>query len=263
MTAGVNSKSLLCIFLVAGIIEATATTEPRLADEAIALAQRNLFNEAHRLFSALENPAKAGPEIHEIRFGSALTLLLKQPRTRQNLRRAQETFAAIAADHPDNDLGIASRYMLGRMLEVHIDPPDYKGAADGYLSIIDERPNHLFAQISLVRLIHTWLYRDIERESRWEKFRALEEMAPNIQRSQIKATFHYTLARAALQFNLSREAERGGKPKGSRKGSCRSFCKMLFDFPVIRIPARTTSLQLRHVSTHRRWKPKDDMGSSG
>jgi tetratricopeptide (TPR) repeat protein len=99
--------------------------------------------------------ATAGPEA---RFGEALTLLLRQPKTSGNIEQAESILRLLADAQPDSDLGIASRYYLARIAQIHRQRPDPSIAHEILQALVSDHPKHPIAQQALVKLALLDLY---------------------------------------------------------------------------------------------------------
>jgi hypothetical protein len=147
---GRRRRALLALGLLALPVTLPAADDPALAWRDVSLG---LVPAAAPVFTA----ASA-----EARYGEAITLLLRQPKTAGNLDRAVTLLTALAETSPATELGLAARYNLGRIAQVHRPTPDPELARQHYDTLIATAPAHPFAQQAFVKLALLDLY---ERQS--------------------------------------------------------------------------------------------------
>ena len=112
-------------------------------------ASLTLINEANAIFQQLRLHS---PDERENRFGEAATLINVQPKTTANLNTASAIFSDLVVEKNDDDIADASRYLMGRIEQIHRLDPDTSSAAAIYRNLLDDRPGSPFAQRALPKL---------------------------------------------------------------------------------------------------------------
>jgi hypothetical protein len=112
-------------------------------------ASRYLYNEAH---VELETLRRRQPLARSDQVFAAALLLNVQPRTREVLERSERELRAIVAADATDEAGLAARFFLARLLQLHRPSPDPAGAAELLRALFAERPDHPLAQQAAVKL---------------------------------------------------------------------------------------------------------------
>jgi len=112
-----------------------------------------LFQEAHETFSDRRQPAS-----RESALGEAVTFLGLQPRTTRNVQRAQEALQKLIDENPDDSVGLAARFFLARLFEIHLSDPDLSKARELYDSLRLEGAGDPFAEMAASRVAIIDLY---------------------------------------------------------------------------------------------------------
>ena len=120
--------------------------EPTL-DDAWELSRRYQFNEAVKAFSDKDDttPPSVAAEAH---FGLAVNLINRQPKTRANIERARRILEGLLAAEPESDLGIAARYFLGRIAQLHLQKPDIESAIEHFGYLVEHHPDNFWGQVA-------------------------------------------------------------------------------------------------------------------
>ncbi|MBS0632716.1 MAG: hypothetical protein JSS11_12445 [Verrucomicrobia bacterium] len=129
-------------------------------------------NAARQAFAAAQT---VRPSDREARLGEALALLGTQPRTDANIARAGELLAALQAENPGDDPGIAAAYYAARITQLHAPAPDAPAALAAYRALIAAHPNNAYAQLAAPKLAILLLYANVP-PAEWER-RAAEAEA--------------------------------------------------------------------------------------
>jgi hypothetical protein len=158
-------------------------------------AALSLFHESHRGFAELEG--------REARFGEAVTLLIQQPKTDRNIRRAFDIFAELSSGA--DELAIASRYHLGRIEQSHRATPDPAAAAEHYRKLVADHPGHPLAELALVKLAIIEFYEVVADDVRRARFDAFLAQVDSLRTPEHRRDLHVLLADTALRFGYSPE----------------------------------------------------------
>ncbi|MFH1498892.1 MAG: hypothetical protein ABII82_13825 [Verrucomicrobiota bacterium] len=192
----IRSTILLPALLLALWPQARAATPPALS-QAWEDAALNLTREAHRSFAALDG--------REARFGEAVTMLQLQPKTDPNIERAANLLEEVVAERADDELGIAARFYLGRLEQVHRTPLNPEAAAEHFAVLLRDFPGHPLTEQAVVKLALLELYAPgtpAEQLAAFEKFRRLGE---ELKTHDAIRDLNLTLGNAAQRLALGDE----------------------------------------------------------
>ena len=164
---------------------------------------RFLYHEAVDEFSDLL--ASGRGRTSNLKFGLALNLINKQPKTQANLDRAESLFSEVYSAEGMEGLGIASKYYSGRIKEVHQRKPELAEAEKIYDQIIAANPRHYFAQLAATRYVLIRFYSVESLEERKDRFLDLEPLADNLIRPSIRSHFHSLMGDLAARYDFSLE----------------------------------------------------------
>ena len=173
-------------------------------DAAWAEMQELFFNEARDIFDRELKKSKGAPN-YDLKFGKALSLLNAQPRTQTNIQKAKSLFSGVADSVPDGELGIASRYFMGRIAHIHQSPFDWAEARQHYESIIDRHPEHFFAQAAVSKIVLITLYEATSKQEKKGRYDQLEAYESMLTLPVAKKHFHFLMGEAALRYGYSIE----------------------------------------------------------
>lgn len=158
----------------------------------------NLTKEANQGFAAL-----AGREAD---FGEAITLLQIQPKTDVNIRRSATLLEGVITENAADELGIAARYYLGRLEQVHRTPLNPQAAAGHYAVLIREFPTHPLTEQAIVKLALLELYTpNIDKDARRQTFEKFLRLGEGFKTHDAIRDLNLILANAALRLELGDE----------------------------------------------------------
>lgn len=170
-----------------------------VADGWRALDERRL-EDARRIFIAA---VERGDASARTAFGLALARLNAQPRTPASLEEARRLFERIVREHPGTEEGIRSRYFLARIVQLHAYTPDPAAARTAFLALIDDHPDHVFAQLALAKVAELELYEPtLAPEERLVRFEQLASRGAALMHWPARRDFHQVMAQSALFFGL-------------------------------------------------------------
>lgn len=159
----------------------------------------------HQFRRAHEQFQRAG-ESREARFGRAVTLLNVQPKTRDNIEAAAEAFRALHAQTPDDEVGVAARYFLARVEQMHRYQPKPDRAMAHFAALFAEHPNHFYGQLALVKWGMLRLYDPANTEAdRADLLDELEAKGRRLNHEDARRSFHMMMADAICRFERSDE----------------------------------------------------------
>jgi tetratricopeptide (TPR) repeat protein len=191
-------RLLLAAVVTAAVTPLHAETPPAAASPLTAAWQKaavGLFRDSLLDFEKLESP--------EARFGQALNLLMRQPKTAGNVERAANALGALAAAEPDSELGIGARYYLGRIEQTHRVTPDPAAARRIFSELVADHPAHELAQQAVVKLAILDLYEPLPETTRRARFDAFVEKAATLSYPAARRDLHLLLADTAQRFDYS------------------------------------------------------------
>ena len=162
-----------------------------------------LYHEAADEFGDLLDEHRGN--VIQLKFGLALNLINKQPKTQANLERARGLFSEVYSSEGMDGLGVAARYYVGRIWEVHQLDADLAEAERIYGEIIAAHPHHFYAQLAATRYALIRFYTVASREERMERFEELEPLAENLVRPGIRSQFHNLMGDLATRYELPLE----------------------------------------------------------
>ena len=184
---------------------------PSLANGKIALTEdsawektgRFLYHEAVDEFGDLLASGDGGTS--NLKFGLALNLINRQPKTQANLDRAERLFSEVFSAEGMEGLGIVSKYYSGRIKEVHQRKAELAEAEEIYAQIIAANPRHFFAQLAATRYALIRFYSVESLEERRSRFLELEALADNLIRPSVRSHFHSLMGDLAARYEISLE----------------------------------------------------------
>jgi hypothetical protein len=153
-------------------------------------------DEALREFAKL--PAASA---REAGFGRAVSLLVRQPVTSEQVAEARDIFAGLA-DSGTDDVALGARYFLGRIAQHHQVPADPAEAARQYRRLLAERPDSLWAQTALSRLVLLELYVPAEPATPAARVAAAEKLLALAGLPATQSELHLVLADAIFYYEL-------------------------------------------------------------
>ena len=197
-----------------------ASDSPSLS-QAWDLSRLYRFNEAAEAFET-RLATSTSETVLETKFGFAVNLINRQPKTRANIDRAHILLGEIAEAAPDSDFGIASRYFLGRIAHLHLHPARIDESIEHFRYLVEHHPRHFWGQAAASKYGFLLLYRQIPPEERERSFRELELLAVNLPSPYLRSNFHFMLGTEAVRFDFLPEralfhfveADRAGLIKG-------------------------------------------------
>jgi len=171
-------------------------------------------NDAMSRFQNLGGDQETGSR--EARFGYAVALLSAVPSTEYRLDKAEGIFEYLA-ESGDDDFGLGSRFLLGRLAQIYRSPSDPAEAARQFRLLIDRHLNTRWGQMSLVKLGMVLIYAMPDGGSPEERIamgKELLEMATSRDARRdlnliiASAHFHYDLdPTGAVEFLIDAEEE--------------------------------------------------------
>jgi hypothetical protein len=152
-----------------------------------------------------QHQAAGDPARREAMLGEAVAWLNVQPRLPGNLERARALCAEVAALEPADGWALHARYLLGRMAELHAEPPDYAAAAAHYEWLFTRHPETEIAQIARARFALVRLQSIVPPEERRARYAALRAFEPTLAHPPARRDFHLAMAEACFVYGLGRE----------------------------------------------------------
>ncbi len=165
-----------------------------------------LFNDARAAFSGQADDAPES-ERRNLVFGEAVALLNVQPRTAANIEKAYGLFEKIREANPTDELGLNSRYLQGRIEQIHRPTPDVAKAEAIFAELVQAHPAHPVAQRARVKLAIIRLYANIEAAERRRRYDDMTSHARDLADPGAKVQMHLLLGAVARRFGFGYEQE--------------------------------------------------------
>ena len=173
-------------------------------------------------FSEAYETARQLPPGREARYALAVTMLNLPTKTQSNIDAATALLAKLAEEDGGDETGIAARYFLGRIAQLHrLDGPDFSGARAVYLALYQDHPKHSLAQLGYIHAVLMDLYDPASTEPPAARFSRVEQAQPRFDDPQMRRIYHQAMGQACLYLNLSKAhalehyllSDDGGKPR--------------------------------------------------
>ncbi|PTY06013.1 hypothetical protein DB346_01215 [Verrucomicrobia bacterium LW23] len=172
-------------------------------------ASRILADEAIRDFQARARVEKDPAVLRELRLGEAVALINSQPKSEEKLDEAARKFDALIADNGKDDIAIAARYYKARIAQRHRYTPDEKEAARLYKELFADHPDHLFAQLGMVKYTMMRIHEPgIPAADRAARLAEAEELLPKITNRLPRRDLHAELGFAWLHASMGGNREK-------------------------------------------------------
>lgn len=170
--------------------------EVRLA-EAFADLTQYRFTKAEIVFSELAADA-SWSRWRDASYGQALALLNAQPRTADKIARAHGLLESVRAGGAADDLGLAARYFLARVQQVHLQPADPERARLELQSLAEEHPEHYLGQMAQIRLAFIELFAPGSPEEKRAVFERYDRISLPWVDEHLRAVFHTVVGDAIM-----------------------------------------------------------------
>jgi hypothetical protein len=167
--------------------QGTPSAPPHEAVAAWELLDRMLYQDAAPLFDRLAAEPDAGPAVQ---LGHALSLLLRQPRTRGNLSAAERTLDRLS-DIDDPSWRILARYHRARYDHVHAFEPDLERAQTRYRELWRDHPSHEFGQRAFLHAALLALYEPAPSDRKRTQLETLDREALRLVDEDLRRTYHF------------------------------------------------------------------------
>jgi tetratricopeptide (TPR) repeat protein len=129
---------------------------------------------------AFEQLAEAGKSTRKTRFGLALATIQEQPRTSGRIESGREQFQDLVDESALDDVGIASRYQLIRLLHVYTLVPSLDAAQAGYLELFRQHPDTFWGQQAFYRYLVLLVSDNRTPSDRQEDLHKAESVVPTL-----------------------------------------------------------------------------------
>ncbi len=181
------------------LLPCTSGPAQTTADAWAALDERRLED----ALVQFEQARRDGDTSARTAFGLALARLNAQPRTPGSLESARRAFEHIVRDHAGTEESIRSKYFLARIAQIHAYSPDPAAAREGFLALLADHPQHVFAQLALAKVAEIELYEPtLSPADRLARFESLTARGAALTHWPARRDFHQVMAQSALFFGL-------------------------------------------------------------
>lgn len=162
------------------------------------------FNHAAK---ALEERLNEGSQEgnYRMHLGYALALLNVNPRTEENINKAESVLLSIRKKDPNSEAGIAALYFLGRIASMYSGHTDIPKACAFYRTLIEENPGHFWSQMAASKYVMLQLYEPVPAAEKKRRFDEIEGLKVDWSQATLESQFHAALGFAAMRFSLGDE----------------------------------------------------------
>jgi tetratricopeptide (TPR) repeat protein len=188
-----------CIVTLLGSTTLPAKEESPSLKDAWDNASRLLINDSYDIFTNLKPSATADQRM--IDFGRAATLINVQPKTSGNISEADELLQNVIKANPNDDLAISSQYILARIAQIHMTPPDDALAIERYTTLINAHPQHLLAQSAITKRAVIRFYALDTNSTLESRYQQMVKDAPLVTEPGSRRDYLLLLANASIRLN--------------------------------------------------------------
>lgn len=139
----------------------------------------------------------------EAAYAEAVVLLATEPQTQHKIERVQQLLTAIIEDQATDEFEAKSRYLMGRIFQIHQRDPDPALARQWYESLVRERPRSVAAQQAALQLVLLDIYEDASGSNPTETIARAMRWAVVVTEPNIRRDVDLAIARSCLFFNIS------------------------------------------------------------
>jgi tetratricopeptide (TPR) repeat protein len=134
------------------------------------------------------------------RLGKAATLLNTQPRTTENIAAAREILLDLSQNQPQNStLGNLSQFLLARIDENYLTPPQNDEAKSRYLEIVKSKTGVPLLELSASRLVALTTFASDKASDNLAALSTLEPLANFLSTPEGIREFHLAMGLAILE----------------------------------------------------------------
>lgn len=153
-----------------------------------------LFNDAYSFFSS------KNPDDPTVQLGMASTLLNIQPRTSQNIQKAEAILLNISRTQPpDSTVARLARFLEARILESYRTPPDLPAAMDHYRALLEAKTGLPLIEIAGSRLVIITTFESASHEDNLQALKKLEGIQEQIVTPEGLREFHLSMGSGILE----------------------------------------------------------------
>lgn len=190
----------LLAFLVAGRASAA---EPALATLRAGWELTTLyrFNEAEAVFRALA----AKDPTRENRYALAISQLNRQPKSDRTVAEARRLLAALVEEPaaPDDEITLASRFYLARILQLHQSKPDLSAARSAYRELSRAPGGGFWTEAASVKWATLRLYEITPWSEKAGRLTEAEQELSRLTNPTLQKDLHIILADGYEKFGVS------------------------------------------------------------
>ncbi len=166
-------------------------------------AARLQINDSHDIFKSIR-PSDARTR-RMVDLGLATTLLNVQPKTSGNIAEAEKLLQEIIQSNPSDETAVTGKYLLGRIAQIHMSPPDEALAIRRYSELIESHPNHPLAQSALVKRAMLNIFSMASPDSLQARYESALQDSTRVTEASARRDYMLLLAQAASSLKLSPE----------------------------------------------------------
>ncbi|MEM9158333.1 MAG: hypothetical protein AAGB46_04730 [Verrucomicrobiota bacterium] len=196
--------TLLSALLIASSLIGQESPEP----DGVALPESDWKNAALLYFNSASFEvnrirAEGDPDRRMKYYADALDAIHRPGSTPDELEKAKDILSTIAAYETKDDLTLASKFYLIRIIHKHQAKPDAKLAGRLYKDLYLAAPGHFFGQMALQMHAFIALYHDVKEDEVEGVFAELEVLGADMSIPDPKRGFHRVMGEAYQYYGLS------------------------------------------------------------
>ncbi|MES2308488.1 MAG: hypothetical protein V4507_06465 [Verrucomicrobiota bacterium] len=190
-------RNRLQIVLILGIFPAFALCSD--LEEAWTKASLFLFNDAQRVVS------RSTEEGRNRDYAQAILLLNTQPKTEANIQQSAGILRNLIEAKKDDEIGISSKYYLGRIAQIHQASPDPVLAEKIYRELLHDFPESPEASQAVVKLSLIRLYSGLTRDQARQRLAEVEGFSSLVKGNNALVCYHLLVGDYIIRFGGSKE----------------------------------------------------------
>lgn len=137
-------------------------------------------------------------------YATALQSMHREPRDRERVESALETFELLIKSHAEDNVGIASAYYRARIFQMFLVEPNLAMAKSEFRSVFDAYPGHFFGQKALLNWVGLELYHNSDR-AMYARIALVEGYEAQLPIEDLRRSYHKMLGDAYRTSDLSKE----------------------------------------------------------
>ncbi|MES2308433.1 MAG: hypothetical protein V4507_06190 [Verrucomicrobiota bacterium] len=189
------------LFIGIGLVFQLQGETPDLAlEDSWKQASLFLFSDAYQKLTETKTlPVRQGA------YAKAILLLNLQPKTESNVQQAAEILRHLITEKKDDEVGIASKYFLGRIAQIHQETPDPVLAEKIYRELIQEFPQSPLVEQVVIKLTLIRLYSNLTPLEIPKRLAEVEELGGLVKTPAAQVCYHLLLSDYIIRLGGNKE----------------------------------------------------------